>query len=157
MFQEYNIKHLDIDITNNCNFACKYCYHNNKTNNIDLEVLKWIKEILSKEQMKLSFLGGEPLINFKDIKNIIEDTKPKSWNMTSNLSLLNEDISNFIIRYKGKIHCSIDGDCNTQNSTRIYKNGFNTYLDVLKNIPLALKINKNATARISLTPNNVYN
>ena len=27
------------EITNKCNFSCKYCYENGKKNNIDLDIL----------------------------------------------------------------------------------------------------------------------
>jgi uncharacterized protein len=152
MFREYGVYNVDLDITDKCNFGCSYCYHQKENTHIDEEVKRKSIEIIKKEGLIVTFFGGEPLVNFEGIVDVITNVNKNKWSVTSNLSLLDKNKKDFFINNNGKIHCSIDGTEKVHNLTRKYKNGNGTYKDVVKKIPLALEINPNDTARMTVIP-----
>lgn len=108
-----------------CNFNCKYCiqneYHenNNKNVKINYNVYNFIKKISSnqKEKIDIVFYGGEPLLYFDIIKEIIKHTifYNVRFKIISNGSLITKDIVNFINKYNINIAISWDGK-NTKNT-----------------------------------------
>jgi uncharacterized protein len=94
--------------------------------------------ISSKRTISIAFYGGEPLLNFKGIKNIvlflkqfISDSLSFRYYMTTNGVLLN-DIS-FFVENDFQITISIDGDIN-QNSFRVFADGKSSFDLVYQNI-----------------------
>lgn len=80
-----NLEHLVLSITNECNFRCGYCIcsgnykhqkrHKNlfRDSKVALNAIEFFGENLyNKNDLTISFYGGEPLINFKLIKEAIE-------------------------------------------------------------------------------------
>lgn len=111
-----------------CNFKCKYCLqgeHNNPViaPNLSDKFLAFLDEYPS-DSTRLSFWGGEPLLYFDSIKQIVDRYKEKfTYEMVSNGSLLTEDIVNFLNENKIAYHLSHDGKYTEE--TRL--------VDVLKN------------------------
>ena len=128
MFNEYGISHLDIDVTDECNFACKYCYHHGKKKRhypLQENIKKKLIETINNEKkINISFMGGEPLFRFNTIQEIVNSVSKKfRWSITSNLSLLNTDKYNYIKENGGKIHPSIDGNKESHDMFRVFKDG----------------------------------
>lgn len=155
MFQEHGIKHIDVDITDACNLACKYCYHGSNKNintKVDKSVKEKLKRVLASEDPTIHFFGGEPLVNFEDIKDIVEEAKITNWGITSNIILLDNKKKEFFLNNNGKVHVSIDGNRDAHNMQRITKGGKGSYDYVLSKIPNALEINPQDTARMTVQP-----
>lgn len=90
---------VQIDITNKCNFDCRYCY--NKNNDFlqepelrDAEMLKLVDKVVEElNPVVVSFSGGEALLRKNLLLQALNKLKDKdidAW-LTTNASLLDED------------------------------------------------------------------
>ena len=149
-----NIKHLILNVTYNCNFKCRYCSfandnpfnRNNDAINMSWDIAKKaidfaIAHSSETEIMEIGFYGGEPLINFKVIKETIEYcnmilTNMKfNYSLTTNLSLMNKEILDFFVSNKVDILVSLDGPQNIHDSHRFFeKDGSETYNKVIEKL-----------------------
>lgn len=125
-------------VTNACNLKCKYCFIENNSQVCPEQNMKFtiaqkavdrIDEFCCKksiEKFEILFYGGEPLIKFDLIQDIINYTKLKKtkfeFSIITNATLLNESTLNFIKENKIKLGISIDGPKKINDANRIYKN-----------------------------------
>lgn len=136
-------------VTNACNMKCVYCQAQNgkcvPNGMMTKEIAKKAVDIaLSSPEVYLSFefQGGEPLMNFDVIKYIVEYTESQNtkkvieYNLVSNLTLLTDEIAQFIKEHNIGVSTSIDGDEHLHNQNRPYRNDNGTHRDVLKGIEL---------------------
>lgn len=134
-------------VTTVCNMGCVYCQANNGTECSHLIMGKEMAEkavdiaLQSPEQsLCFEFQGGEPLVNFKIIKHIVEyaeEHKEKhdiAYTVVTNLTLLDDEILDFFIRYNFGISTSLDGNELIHNSNRPYIDGKGTFLKVLESV-----------------------
>lgn len=159
--------------TNACNLNCTYCYDKSNHNNIYKEneefnlkipdITRYIEKLWKNknDNSEIIFHGGEPLIiNSKNydllmgkIKNLYPNVK---FSIQTNATLLNNEIIQILKKYNVHIGISLDGYNNLTNSCRIYKNGKNSFNDVLSNINLLKEQNINFGIIMTLT-NNILN
>jgi len=110
---------VQVDVTNKCNFDCRYCY--NKNNDFlknpeldDAQLLYLVDKIIEElNPVVISFSGGEALLRKRVLIQAISKLKNKdidAW-LTTNASLLNEDVINEL-KNSGlnKIFTNIDSD-----------------------------------------------
>jgi uncharacterized protein len=159
-FRGLGVRSIDVDVTNECNFKCKYCYHYKTetppTGHILPSVKQRLIQILSANKfISINFFGGEPLVAFNDIKDIVTISEVRKWGITSNLSLLDEEKKTFIMKHKGSVHSSIDGCAEAHNMFRKSKGGNDTYELVKAGAKIALEINPRSTARVTVMPESV--
>lgn len=155
----HNSRQLIFEVTSKCNLQCEYCgygelYNTRRLNPckdmkfstaknmIDYFVPFWSQESQKNEKLFIGFYGGEPLMNFKLIKQIVDyinsiSPKPKRnicYTMTTNATLLKKHMD-YLVDNKFKLLISLDGD-EIAHSYRVNKGGENSYFLVLKNIEL---------------------
>ena len=136
-------------MTNICNMSCVYCQaqsENGKNRGMmDFETAERAVDIALEcpaDSLSFEFQGGEPLINFETIKHIIEYTKEKNttkhieFNLVSNLTLLTDEIAQYLTSNHVRISVSLDGDEELHNMNRQYRIGGGTYDDAIKGIKL---------------------
>ena len=162
---------FSIFVTQRCNLRCKYCYEHGNVASGDMSKKiadKTIDFIMRKivsydENMPLSiiFHGGEPLMNFDLIKYItskleylVKDRKI-IYSMTTNATLLNDEIISFISNKIDNISVSIDGTRESNNYNRVFENGEGSYDIVIENLCRLYKTNKNIRIRMTFTPDTV--
>jgi uncharacterized protein len=162
-----NCMHYHIILTNSCDSKCSYCYgksmcefENNISNKFKFVYapltsklsMKLLKRFISKDKKPvLIFYGGEPLLNIRKIKSIINKLPNVKFRMQTNAKLLN----NLPIEYLKKIDkilVSIDGDKDITDTNR----GEGTYDLVIKNLKNARKLEYKGeiVARMVITPPN---
>jgi len=99
------------------------------------------------ERLEIGFFGGEPLLEFEQIKLITEliKTHPRynsskvTISITSNGTIFNQEIAEFMLS-NGIVFCvSCDGPPQIQDVNRKYKNGQSSSLNVEKTIKNALQ------------------
>ncbi len=143
------------EVTENCNLRCKYCIFNDNYQHyrsinpreMTFETaVKGINYIFSKiknrsdKKFNFGFYGGEPLLNLKLIRQIIEYTKEtfKEWelfyNLTSNLTALTDSALDFLIEHNISLSISLDGDQANHDAKRVFADGTGTHETVLKNL-----------------------
>ncbi|MCK4890906.1 MAG: radical SAM protein, partial [Candidatus Aminicenantes bacterium] len=71
-----NIKNVTLILTEKCNIDCSFCYQGTKdpknmSPETSVKILKLLQNNISSE-VHLSFSGGEPLLNFDLIRDIVE-------------------------------------------------------------------------------------
>ncbi len=149
------VKALCLHIAHDCNLACKYCfadegeYHGQKRELMSLEVGKKAIDFLiensgSRVNLEVDFFGGEPLMNFEVVKEIVAygRSKEKEFNknfrftLTTNGVLLDDDVIEFCNKEISNVVLSLDGrKCihDLMRPTRNGKGSFDVIVPKFKN------------------------
>ena len=156
-----HLKHLVFEVTDACNLNCKYCAYSDLYSGYDpregkmmsfdkarlmidyfLNLRKYPQDMYL--PLTIGFYGGEPLLNMKLIRQIIEylekvpDTKKYiKYNMTTNAMLLDKCMD-FLVEKSFSLTISLDGD-ETGQSYRVDFNGNNSFNRIIKNVELLKK------------------
>ena len=126
-------------LTNICNMSCVYCQAKDDTNIVHHKMSYEIAEksvnlalCSPSRYLTFEFQGGEPLANF----DVLEHKKGKniSYSLVTNLSLITDEILDFLIKYKINISTSLDGDEQLHNHNRRFQNGNDTFETVTSQI-----------------------
>ncbi len=151
---------LCLNVTDDCNFRCKYCgysgqydyWRTHQSKYMDFDIAKksldYFLNILTnyentgfeQQQRTISFYGGEPLLNFKLIKEVVNyvnrNFKDKNivFSLTTNGSLLNDEIIDFFEKHGIIPAISFDGPEEEHDRNRVFKSGKGTHDIVFKNI-----------------------
>lgn len=147
-----------LNLTNQCNLRCPYCFVHFNEQKVSLETAKATCEYLLnnatvEEKPNLWFFGGEPMLEYKRIiQPIVEEYGERiEFGITTNGTLLTEDVVDYFFKNNIPILLSIDGNEIVQSKQRPYANGKSSFEDVLKNIPYLLMFFPNTTFRSTLT------
>jgi len=164
------ISSLDLDLTEACNLACVYCFKwQKKAVHMDEVTAKtaidWLLEASGNNRdLKINFMGGEPLLRFDLIKKIVPYGKIKArqlgkslhFGCTTNCTVLTEDMLVLWRKYGMGFHCSIDGIPEVQNVNRpLLGGGASSHL-IEKNVPKILAYRPEVMARATVSPTSVY-
>lgn len=121
------VKAMCLHISHDCNLRCDYCFagtgdYGNGRKNMPTEVgMLAIDYLLEKSEgrrnLEVDFFGGEPLLNFDVVKEIVTyaRSKEKEYNkvfrftLTTNGLMLDDDKIDFINREMSNVVLSIDG------------------------------------------------
>lgn len=137
----FNTKEVFVMFGSGCNKNCRYCLqgHNHEKNELPTDitnnfykVLEDIKES-SEDKVVLSFYGGEPLLYFDKIKQIVEYFEPFEYDgnrqfqydLKTNGTLLTKKMVDFFNMYD--FHVTISWDGKYTEKTR----GYNVFKDPL--------------------------
>ena len=110
-----------------CNLDCDFCdtkYHKEVNIELDIEELK--EEIKKTGIKNVCFTGGEPLIQWNEIKKIIEDLKDFNFHLETNGTFLTEEIINKFF------HCSVSpkNEDDLEKVIKLLDNDFETTIDI---------------------------
>ena len=132
-FNEYfRLRDVTINVTNNCNLNCPYCFENNKNKlkmskeTIEIVLDKCYQNYLDTNDGKfpfvVNFFGGEPFLNFDVIEHAMKYASDKKYNMsfgvTTNLTILTDHMIDVIEEYELGLLVSIDGIREIHNRNR---------------------------------------
>ena len=152
---EKNIEQLTIQVTQQCNFRCSYCPYTTAefdsqrehgTKQMSLKTAKKSIDFLAEhskdqESVAVGFYGGEPLLRYDLIKEVTEYAEEKffgkgiSFTVTTNGSLLTEDIVEFLIDHEFQVMISLDGPPEVHNRSRKFAaSGRGTFAVIEKNL-----------------------
>lgn len=144
---EQKVEQIILEVTEQCNFRCKYCvYSEDFSGNRDFGNRRMPTEIAFKAidwalensgaKLAITFYGGEPLLNFKLMKAVIERSQAKRGNkeivysFTSNMSLMTREIATYLAQVPNLyIMASIDGPRTVHDAYRVYANDAPTFED----------------------------
>ena len=152
-----NVKQIVFETTEKCNLRCNYCIYGEfyskeipQQKDIKSSTMKEVVRYLSEKQLSsqnysskntlyISFYGGEPLINFSAIKDVVDYNKKGKFqnrvikfSMTTNGTLLDKYID-FMVENNVNILVSLDGD-KENHQYRVYKNGRSSFDKIMSNI-----------------------
>lgn len=134
-------------VTTSCNLNCVYCQAQSgecKPNGfMTKEIAKKSVDIALQSptrNLDFEFQGGEPLLNFDIIKYIVEYSESTkinrniNYSIVTNLTLITDEMIEFIKKYNINISTSLDGNEILHNKNRPFINGGDTFSKVKEKI-----------------------
>jgi sulfatase maturation enzyme AslB (radical SAM superfamily) len=134
---------LTLSMTDDCNYDCIYCYQKKGKKYLDISNIEKSLDFFYPfftEKCYINFYGGEPLLAFTQIRNAVsyvrEMNKAKGnrqilFSMTTNGSLLNDDVLEFLNRHKFLLLLSFDG---TAQDISRNKGSFERIVPIIKKL-----------------------
>ena len=139
------VKALCLHIAHDCNLACKYCfaeegeYHGRRAL-MSFEVGKKALDFLiansgSRRNLEVDFFGGEPLMNFDVVKQLVVygreqeklHDKQFRFTLTTNGVLLNKEVQEFANKEMANVVLSVDGRKEVHDFMRPFRGGQGSY------------------------------
>lgn len=157
-------------VTQECNLRCIYCYGDggsygsggNMTRDTALRSVDWlIEQSEDKKKLSISFFGGEPLLNFNLMKEVVEyalkrgkeSSKEFNFCLTTNALLLDDEKITFLKEHKIIPLVSFDGPKELQDTQRPFKNGKGSYDAIMPKIRKLLEVVPESVCRTTIVGN----
>lgn len=161
------VVNMALFVTQTCNMRCVYCYGKGgeygergvMTRETAFEAVDWLMEnSMDAKTVYVGFFGGEPLMNFPLIQQVVAYAKEQAakqgkevkFNMTTNGSLLTQEIISFMNQEKINSLISFDGPPEIQDRQRPFRNGKGSYNRVFANVQKLRALMPNLSARATL-------
>ena len=165
---------LVLTLTTGCNLGCSYCYREDLTTpraasrierdtamrGIDL----LLREAVDHPRVNVVFFGGEPLTRFATLRELVDYAERQAaavgkgvdFSLTTNATLLTDEILAFFAQHRFGISVSMDGDELSHDRYRLTIGGKGTYKQVAQNVKrlLAAGIGRPVGARVTLASGN---
>lgn len=173
--RETHTKALCLNIAHDCNIRCGYCfastgdYHGGRKLmpfSVASKAIDFLLETSgSRKRLEVDFFGGEPLMNFDVVRQTVlyarerqkEYGKRIGFTITTNGTLLNSEIEEFINENMDNIVLSIDGRKQVNDRMRKFVDGKGTYDDIMPKLKsfVASRGDKSYYIRGTFTANNL--
>ena len=139
------IKALCLHVSHTCDLNCSYCFagqgrYHGKRDVMSFEVGKRALDFLiensgSRTNLEVDFFGGEPLMNWETVKQLveyarsIEKEKGKNFRftLTTNGMKIDDDVIDFSNRQMSNVVLSLDGRKEIHDLTRVTPEGKGSY------------------------------
>ncbi len=147
------IKIITLQMTQQCNLRCDYCVYSggyeNRTHSpkrMDFETARkcidfYIEHSRDSDAVTIGFYGGEPLLEFELIKKCIDyaesmaEGKPLVFTITTNGTLLKENIVQCFAEHDVQLRVSLDGPREIHDRSRKFAfNNCGTFDKVMENL-----------------------
>lgn len=144
---------VTLSLTHRCNLSCKYCYSGRAHKKdmsfaIGQKIVDFAMGITPAEQkIEFCFFGGEPLLCFdlmKEIIGYIREEEKQARNLirlsvTTNGTLLTRSVLDFLKNEDVDFCISIDGPAHVHDINRCYKDGHGSFAEVARKLREAIK------------------
>ena len=139
-----------------CNLSCTYCYKEDLTTPSEGDKMSYetavqsvemlLEESPNQRQYNIVFFGGEPLTNMPLIRKVVAYCEERfaalesevSFTMTTNATMLNEELVDWFNEHRFGITVSMDGPKAMHDKNRITVGGQGTYDVVKKKVDMLL-------------------
>lgn len=172
---DFPLQALVLNITNQCNLACTYCYEfgadkiatpQGKPKFMSLETAKTSVDFLlrksaGRQAVHITFFGGETLMNFPLLRDVVAYAREQAeaqgrgigFSLTTNATLLTDEIIAFLSDNEIGVTVSMDGPPDLQDKRRVYKSGKGSYAVIEPRLRklIANHRTRAITARVTLT------
>jgi uncharacterized protein len=147
--EHFPLQTLVINVTNQCNLSCQYCYEfgedkiatpEGKKKFMDLATAKSSVEYLlaqseGRRSVHITFFGGETLMNFPLLRSVVDYSREQAgrkgvsidFSLTTNATLLTPYIIDFLAENRVGVTVSLDGPKEMNDKFRIFANGRGSY------------------------------
>ncbi len=166
-----------LNVTNQCNLSCGYCYEYSEDKIVDTtngkqpkfmtdETARQSIDLLFRESgevavVHVSFFGGETLMNYPVLSRAVPYAKAQAaaygkrveFNLTTNATLLTPKMIAFLADEDISVTVSIDGPREMQNRFRVFHDGSGSYDVMLPRVQELLRRHRSRPigARVTLT------
>lgn len=146
---------ITLQITRQCNLRCRYCMYSGSYTNrkhsdqtMNFEMAKkgidfLINRSIDSSRINIGFYGGEPLLEFNLIKQCINYAKENirgknlTFNITSNGTIMNDDIIGFFEEHDVNLMISLDGPKEIHDQNRRFAaTDKGTFDNIIKNLEI---------------------
>ncbi len=172
---DFPLQTLVMNVTNQCNLSCQYCYEFGEDKVATPEgkpkFMDWdtgretvdflIRESGERKSIHITFFGGETLMNFPLLKKIVVYAREQAakrgknidFSLTTNATLLSAGIIEFLAENSIGVTVSIDGPKATNDKFRVFSNGRGSYDIMVPKVRELLATHKTRpiAARVTLT------
>ena len=146
---ESPIKAMCLHISHDCNLRCKYCFASTGDFGKGRKLMPFevgkaaidflLEKSVGRENLEVDFFGGEPLMNFDVVKQIVEYPRSKEeeyhknfrFTITTNGMLLDDDTIDYINKEMYNVVLSIDGRKEVNDRMRVRVDGSGCYDRIL--------------------------
>ncbi len=174
----FPLQTLVLNLTNQCNLSCQYCYEfgedkvatpEGKKKFMDFETAKQSVQFLLAESagrggIHITFFGGETLMNFPLLKQVVtyatdeaaKQGRSIDFSLTTNATLLTPTIIGFLSDNNIGVTVSMDGPAELHDKLRVFANGKGSYDIIAPRVRELIAGHKTRpiTARVTLTAGN---
>ena len=166
-----------LNVTNQCNLSCAYCYEYSEDKIVDTtngkqpkfmtdETARQSIDLLFRESadiavVHVSFFGGETLMNYPVLSRAVPYARAQAeahgkrveFNLTTNATLLTGEMIGFLAEHDISVTVSIDGPREMQNKFRVFHDGKGSYDVLLPRVRELLRRHRSRPigARVTLT------
>lgn len=155
---------IELNLTFNCNLACEYCFVHCKSphDRMSFETARQAIDLLMDKaifpNVIITLIGGEPLLEFELIQKIVpyalDQAKERNlqitWAITTNGTLITEEMLQYFARHQMSLLISIDGGPETHDRYRRTRSGEGTWQTIADKIPLIKKYQPWLGARMTV-------
>lgn len=156
---QFTALHLFV-VTLRCDYTCQYCQVSRQTDDklaydMSEETADRALEFVFRSPspaIKIEFQGGEPLLNFPIIRYVVDHANRLNKNhnkdiqfvITTNLSLLTDEVLSFCLAHNICLSTSLDGpeDLHNLNRPRPGKNGYQLTIEGIRKAQAVLGLDK---------------
>ena len=146
---ESPIKAMCLHISHDCNLRCKYCFASTGDFGKGRKLMPFevgkaaidflLEKSVGRDNLEVDFFGGEPLMNFDVVKQIVEYARSKEeeyhknfrFTITTNGMLLDDDTIDYINKEMYNVVLSIDGRKEVNDRMRVRVDGSGCYDRIL--------------------------
>ena len=150
---DFPLQTLVLNVTNQCNLSCQYCYEfgedkiatpEGKKKFMDWETAKSSVDYLftqaaGRKSVHITFFGGETLMNFPLLRSVVDYAQNQAqqrgvkvdFSLTTNATLLTPQIIEFLAENRVGVTVSLDGPKEMNDKFRVFSNGRGSY-DVIE-------------------------
>lgn len=159
------VRSIDLDLTVECNLRCTYCFkekwNEHMEDRVAFEAMIWLLHASGPaKDVRVNFMGGEPLLRFKLIKRLVPFAKRRAlqvgkkihFGMTTNGTLVTDEVVAFWRKWGMGFHTSIDGTPEIQDRNRPTTGGRGSSALVERSVEKVLKYRPGTCARATVTP-----
>ena len=155
------VKAMCLLAAHDCNMRCKYCFADTGefqmgerkllSDETGKKALDWLVKMSgNRKNLEVDFFGGEPLMNFKAVKEIVaygrelekKHNKKFKFTITTNGLAITNDVIDFVNKEMDNVVLSIDGRKEVHDFMRPGINGKSCYDLVLKNVKKLVEARK---------------
>lgn len=171
----FPLQTLVLNVTNQCNLSCKYCYEFGEDRVATPEGKpKFMSEATAhsavdylidhspgRRTVHLTFFGGESLMNLPLIRDAIEYArrrahaadKSMTFSLTTNGTLLRPEVIEYLVENEVGVTVSLDGPPQMNDAQRVFSNGRGSYDTVEPGVRALLERqpSRPVAARVTLT------
>jgi uncharacterized protein len=159
---------IELYLAEACNLRCRYCYvnDNDALNNglMPWEIARQAVDLVFQragdaKEVGITFFGGEPLLNKPVMRQVIRysqelaarQDKTLYYSLTTNATLLDDEVIGYIKRYNFGLMISLDGPQEVQDHMRPFADGRGSFDLATRNIKRLMQRRRGVTVRCTLS------
>lgn len=168
---KHKIAASEINTIHACNMMCRYCFANggnhgkkgSATPKTIEKIYSFIIQNASKNELKITIVGGEPFLDFSNFKKVVEyankisdlNKKQFKFSAISNGIELDEERISFLKKNKVNLVISLDsGEKDINDYLRPMRQGTSSYLKVMENMEFFKSLGR-MNINVTVTPYNL--